>query len=708
MEYDQHMREKYPSLGSMDGFESWMQHEIRRKQLKRTSAEDQTVFVIPVIVHVIYNDENVGEGTNLPADQITSQFLVLNEDFRRKNGDRLNTPAMFQQAATDMKIEFRPALVDPDGNVLAEPGIHRYNGKKDRWSENSIDNEIKSKTSWDPTRYMNIWVADMGPSTLGYSTWPKNSGNPGVPFEGGTDDKDGVVINSRVFGSNYTELGEFDYIQDNRYDKGRTCTHEIGHFFAILHPWGVNGGCSDDDYCEDTPATSSNRDDVASPCEFPDPKKPNTCIEEENDLPDMFQNFMDYTADACMNLFTHNQRERAVVVLQNSPNRKELLASSVIKPHFAPSQLEVTENLTAGYDLTWNDNSLNETKFIVERSASKNSGYTKIGETSSNVTTYLDNPGNGIFYYRIVAENPVGRSAYSTIQSTPNLPLPTAPANLSATTISQNEIKLSWDLADLNATGVEVEVSEGNNNNFEKLSVETVPSGQTTYAVESLNDNQVYYFRVNAKNGTGNSPYSNETSAATFPYQPEGPENLQVIFDKLNRHFYLTWNDQSDKEERFIIERSTDSLENFEEVDSVIENEIEFLDETFSPPPLSVFYYRVRAQNIGGNSPYSNIAKFDAVTGIEGAAEMTDFTLNVFPNPARGVIYIEFKNFDIPQKVRIELTDLAGKIYTNEEITISDSQLNFPFDLTGFSNGLYIISVSNEDLKSFKKIIIQN
>ncbi|MBX2842909.1 MAG: T9SS type A sorting domain-containing protein, partial [Flammeovirgaceae bacterium] len=423
---------------------------------------------------------------------------------------------------------------------------------------------------------------------------------------------------------------------------------------------------------------------------------------------DMFQNFMDYTADACMNLFTFNQKERAVIVLQNSPNRKELLTSTVIKPHYAPSHLVLTENQSSGYDLVWQDNSLNETKFIIERSSTKNSGYAKIGETSTNVNTYYDNPGNAVYYYRIIAENQSGKSEYSTIQSTPNLSLPVAPSNLSATTISQDEIKLSWDLSDLNATGVEIEISEGNNSNFEKILIETIPSSQKSFSVNSLKDNEVYFFRIKAGNGSGSSPYSNETSTATFPYQPEGPENLQVIFDKISRHFYLSWNDKSDKEERFIVERSIDSLENFEEVDIIEENEVDFLDETFSPPPLSVFYYRVKAQNIGGNSPYSNIAKFDAVTGIDNNSEINDLELIVYPNPVSDIVHLNWENLEKYKQFFIEVTDITGKSFLRLELSILESQIKVPINLSGIPNGLYIINISNPIWKISKKIIIQN
>ncbi|MEM1136419.1 MAG: zinc metalloprotease, partial [Bacteroidota bacterium] len=371
-------------------FDNWLQKRISNSLLKKGKETEENIYVIPVIVHVIHNGEPIGEGNNIPAEQVLSQLQVLNEDYRRLNTDRINTPEVFANVAVDTRIEFRKAILDPEGNVLPEPGIHRYNSGQDFWNDSQLDSDIKPITSWDPKLYMNIWVANLGTTLLGYASWPKASGNLGVPLENDNDNQDGVVINNAVFGSNHTTLGTFDKLNDNRYDRGRTCSHEIGHYLALLHPWGVIGGCEDDDFCDDTPTTITDRDDVFSPCVFPDPANPNTCT-EENDLPDMFQNFMDYTADACMNLFTADQSLRMQAVLENSPNRKELLSSQVIPPHFIPTGLVVNGNEDTGYTIQWDDENPNESGYVIARAVEPFGNYEVIGSVGENMTSFVDN-----------------------------------------------------------------------------------------------------------------------------------------------------------------------------------------------------------------------------------------------------------------------------------------------------------------------------
>ena len=74
------------------------------------------VIIIPVVVHVLHRGEVLGVGRNINDAQIQSQIAVLNEDFRRLNADRFNTPAAFQPVAGDPNFEFRLACVDPNGD----------------------------------------------------------------------------------------------------------------------------------------------------------------------------------------------------------------------------------------------------------------------------------------------------------------------------------------------------------------------------------------------------------------------------------------------------------------------------------------------------------------------------------------------------------------------------------------------------------------
>ena len=266
------------------------------------------VIRIPVVVHVVHNGQPIGEGPNISEAQVQSQIEVLNEDFRRtedSNG--------FNPNGVDTEIEFYLATEDPEGNTLPEPGIHRFNGGTPVWPTGiltTVDSQLKPATIWDPNRYFNIWTVNfggfIGRSLLGYAQFPNNSGLPGLDeIEGGAE-TDGVVVGYQYFGS--AEKGDFPVLHPI-FNLGRTTTHEVGHWLGLRHIWG-DGDCAVDDFCEDTPIS----DGPNSGCEAA-----SSCGSE-----DMIENYMDYTDDRCMSLFTQDQKDRMIQVLQNSPRRNTL------------------------------------------------------------------------------------------------------------------------------------------------------------------------------------------------------------------------------------------------------------------------------------------------------------------------------------------------------------------------------------------------
>lgn len=269
---------------------------------------DQVIYRIPVVVHVVHNGEAVGTGANISQAQVQSQIEVLNEDFRRISGTN-----GFNSKGVDTQIEFYLAKTNPDGNILSEPGIHRYNGGLPVWPTGfftSVDSQLKPATIWDPNRYFNIWTVNfggfVGRNLLGYAQFPSNSGLPGLQVNGGAANTDGIVIGYKYFGS--SEKGNFPNLSTT-YNLGRTTTHEVGHWMGLRHIWG-DGDCNFDDYCNDTPSS----DEPNYSCQ-----RHISCGTQ-----DMIENYMDYTQDQCMSLFTQDQKERMLQVLQNSPRRKSL------------------------------------------------------------------------------------------------------------------------------------------------------------------------------------------------------------------------------------------------------------------------------------------------------------------------------------------------------------------------------------------------
>ena len=160
-------------------------------------------------------------------------------------------------------------------------------------------------------------------NSRGYAQFPEQSGLEGVTTdpEVDTPETDGVVINTIFFGSNYTSIGSGFNLGLN-FDRGRTLTHEVGHWLGLMHIWGGDRGCFEDDFCDDTPNAGRNHDGLGD-CTYPGP---NTCLSDPFD--DMFQNYMDYTNDICMNLFTLDQKSRMRTVIENSPRRREVAANA--------------------------------------------------------------------------------------------------------------------------------------------------------------------------------------------------------------------------------------------------------------------------------------------------------------------------------------------------------------------------------------------
>lgn len=289
----------------VDDFEVFMSKKIAQRASSRISKDR---FTIPVIVHVVHDGDSVGVDENISYERILSQIQVLNEDFNRIPGSRgYNT----HPRGVICDIEFVLATHDTNGAVLPEPGVDRIKPSRKGWNIFVIDASLKPATIWDPNRYFNIWVLNIdgikSRGVLGHAQFPDLSSITGLSTYGGESVTDGIVVDYQSFGS--MEKGKFTGM-NSVYNLGRTTTHEVGHWLGLRHIWG-DGDCSVDDYCADTP----DHDSPMYGC----PKDSVGCTDIL-----MVQNFMDYTDDACMNIFTKDQKSRIDVVLVNSPRRKSL------------------------------------------------------------------------------------------------------------------------------------------------------------------------------------------------------------------------------------------------------------------------------------------------------------------------------------------------------------------------------------------------
>lgn len=246
------------------------------------------VTVIPVVVHVVWNTE----AQDIGDEQVRSQVEVLNRDFRMTNPDVTATPQPFAHLCADARVQFELAGTDPQGN--ATDGIVRVHTTTATFGAD--DDAMKSdatggSNAWPADRYLNIWVCELGDNLLGYAQFP-----------GGPAATDGVVILHSAFGTTGTVQAPFDL--------GRTTTHEVGHWLNLRHIWGDDGtGCNGDDFVVDTPNCAGANTGMPV---FPHV----TCDNGPNG--DLFMNYMDYTDDAGMFMFTSAQVQRMQACLDSS------------------------------------------------------------------------------------------------------------------------------------------------------------------------------------------------------------------------------------------------------------------------------------------------------------------------------------------------------------------------------------------------------
>lgn len=298
---------------------------------------NSTIIKIPVVVHVVYKNAT----QNIADSMIYSQLIVLNECFRKQNSNFNTTRTLFDTIGTDTEIEFCLANFDPNGNPTS--GIIRKQAPAGSSFDPILNNDKVKKptfggdTAWPASKYLNIWITDMSifgqTFVLGYATFP--GANPAL---------DGVVIQYNYFGK-YANPGFL----------GRTTVHEVGHWLGLRHIWadddnGQNAQavyCDSTDFVDDTPNAGPKSQ---SDCD----KTKNTCTLDAVywggvSPPDMIENYMDYSSDDCMTLFTKGQKARMYSFLNSNPERMAIktstagcnVISSIISRDFFNSLVEV-------------------------------------------------------------------------------------------------------------------------------------------------------------------------------------------------------------------------------------------------------------------------------------------------------------------------------------------------------------------------------
>ncbi len=321
VEYEKLRSLRNPNHETTDQFEKWIAERLSKKTTAFKADRVQGgSYVVPIVVHVIHNGEAVGTGANISDAQVLSQIAVINNDFKRLNADTTKTPAEFVAVAGKFNITFVMAQQDPNG--LATNGITRTQGTQASWSI-SDNYAFKALSYWPAENYLNIWVVNLTGGLLGYTQLPVSSTLQGLQTASTDRLTDGVVVDYQSYGTNQAAGGSsFNLLSE--YPLGRTATHEIGHFFGLRHVWGDVNSCDpaiSTDYVADTPIQNT---DYNGTCP--------SVAQTECSVHSMYDNYMNYTDDACMNIFSQGQVGRMDVIINNSPRRVSLLTSPGSQP----------------------------------------------------------------------------------------------------------------------------------------------------------------------------------------------------------------------------------------------------------------------------------------------------------------------------------------------------------------------------------------
>ena len=431
---------QYPS------FPKAVQQTFSEAQRNRATRRSNEVHQVQVVVHVVHNTD----VQNISDELIHEQMAILNEDFQSLNADQANARDIYKEIVGNAGIEFVLATTDPDGNPTN--GITRTQTEVETFVDLDLDlatlleaasecgldftciqekilvgglegaaengavqmDDVKRSNRggidpWDTERYINIWVANLNidflgqqmPAILGFAYPP--AGAPNWPEEIFTEDLAsiaGVVVHHEAFGRSNAGEG----LLGNLADGGRTTTHEMGHYFGLRHIHG-DGDCDSDDGISDTPSADASQQAQADPNNLPvceDLYSINTCASDER--PDMIENYMDYNAITCQNMFTQEQVDIMRAMLEGP--RVGLLGqvtTSTAEEIAATQAFTIFPNPTAGVlNLSLEGYEISDFQVRVQNILGAEVSVNVInGNTQIDMST-LD---NGIYLVNLVKEN---------------------------------------------------------------------------------------------------------------------------------------------------------------------------------------------------------------------------------------------------------------------------------------------------------------
>jgi hypothetical protein len=679
------------------------------------------VYNIPVVVHVLWNTT----AQNISDAQIQSQIDVLNKDYQLLNADTSLVPTAFKSVVADCRVQFCMAQRTPAG--LATTGILRKQTTKTAFNADTDDaksNSTGGDAAWDATQYLNLWVVPditSGGSSgiLGYAQFP-----------GGAVATDGVVIGYKYFGNTGTAVAPFN--------KGRTATHEVGHWLNLRHIWGDEAACAADDLVGDTPLQGDKN--FGCPA-FP---RVDACT-GGNGV--MFMNYMDYTDDACMYMFTNGQKSRMYGVLQAGGARASLATSLGCSAPSgtsctAPSGLTASSVSTTGATLSWTAVT-GASSYTVEYKTAATTVWTVAASAATSNSVVLGGLSAGTVYDWHVRTNCTsGSSAYSAAQFTttaasggcgtnyePNESLSAAAAvgtntalsaaittttdkdwfkftlsSASNLTINLTNLGGDYDIILYNSAGTELGRSENGSTTAEKITTTNTAAGTyylQVFGYNGANSATCYSLNIGAAAATVTCPGAYDVStngtlsgAAQIPFNTDIKGTIASTTDLDYYKFVITTGGSITLTLGTLPGDYDLKLFNSAGTQLGISQNGSTTGETISYTAAAGTYYAEVYGYNGANSATCYTLKVALGTATRSDASFVQGSgktkVDIYPNPASSTLNVALS--DREGKAFIRISDMNGRKLSEQAVI----RMNTAVDLRKLSKGVYIIQVINE------------
>lgn len=652
------------------GMQAILEHNALTEEQKRARLNGETERaggprIIPTVFHVLHQ----GGTENISKEQIEDQMRILNEDFQRQNADTTNTRAEFLDVAANANVEFRLAKLDPQGNCT--DGIVRIITPL---TENASDESgAKGVSYWPSSDYFNVWVVrtidndgEQG-TILGYAQFPAF----------GSAATDGVVVRADRVGSIGTAA--------TTGDRGRVLTHEAGHWLGLFHTF--QGGCSGGFFGEPIDDTPPQAEATQSNC----PQNANTCSNDNPDLPDMVENYMDYSNGACQNTFTLGQKDAMDVALANSRSNLHstsnlndtgvLLSETPCAPKaqfFAERQI-----VCSGVPVELTDNSYNGEVTTYNWMLP---GTTNGSSSDQNPQVTYTTPG--VYDVTLEVSNSAGSDTYSMTDYITVIPGQAQETGWFAFEgfeeteedylILSDNSGSTWEETNTGFTGnkgIYINNRSGNPagsvDEFQLASID----------LTQINDPELY-FRVAHAQRSGSSDrlriYVSDDCGETWGLRYNRSGAALATVDGSQSSSFVP-SSESDWELEDV------SLGPYENDDHVL--------------------VKFQCTSDAGNNIYLDDIQISGPLGVRD--DNADFSFTVAPNPMLGESTV-LLSLEKQDRYRVAINDVAGKlvtVLTNKELQAG--QHRFDVDGSILSSGIYLVVVEGSTGKSVQKLVVK-